>query len=56
MNPKRANITETASQIASSSIVVDKMHFKGHTDEWCHQHCNPYHLESLNNVCIYHNA
>ncbi len=22
-------------------IVIDKMHFKGHIDLWCRQHCNP---------------
>ena len=33
-------------------IVVDKMHFKGHVDRWCQQHCNPRDFEELEEVCI----
>ena len=47
---KRAELTETAKRIATCSIVVDKMHFRGHTDAWCHKNCNPYELEQLRNV------
>lgn len=56
-NKQRSELTSTAKRIASFSIVVDKMHFKGHTDEWCHQNCNPYELESLKAVStIYYNG
>ena len=47
---KRADLTETSKKIASYNIVIDKMHFKGHTDEWCHANCNPYELEHLHTV------
>ena len=49
---KRANLTNTAGKIASCAIAIDKMHFKGHVDEWCKQNCNPYKLEQLNKVCF----
>ena len=26
------------------------MHFKGHTDKWCMENCNPYAHEELNQV------
>ena len=29
----------TARRIADLSIVVDKFHFKGHTDKWCLEIC-----------------
>ena len=47
---KRAELTETAKRIATCSIVIDKMHFRGHTDAWCHKNCNPYEVEQLRNV------
>ena len=43
-------MTATAARLASLNIVVDKMHFKGHTDSWCHDHCNPYNLRELDKV------
>ena len=46
----RAGITVTSKIINECEIVVDKMHFAGHTDSWCHDNCNPYKLEKLNNV------
>ena len=33
-------------------FAVDKMHFKGHTDQWCKNHCNPNDFEDLLGVCI----
>ena len=53
-NNKRAELTETARRIASSHIVIDKMHFKGHIDSWCHQLCNPYNLEHLRKVSTHY--
>ena len=49
-NTSRINLTPTTARIASLSIVVDKMHFKGHTDSWCHENCNPYQLKELDKV------
>ena len=49
-NPKRINQTSTATRMASIEIVVDKLHFKGHVDAWCHQHCDPYKFPELEKV------
>ena len=48
-----ADLTETSEVISSYNIVIDKMHFKGHTDEWCHSQGNPYKLEHLNGVSVH---
>ncbi len=47
---KRAGITTISTLINEYEIVVDKMHFAGHTDSWCQENCNPYNLEKLNAV------
>ena len=39
---KYASKTPPAIRLASINIVIDKMHFKGHIDQWCHQNCNSY--------------
>ena len=49
-NPQRASLTDTAKKLASLNIVIDKMHYKGHVDEWCKRNCNPYMVEGLKNV------
>ena len=49
-NPTRGTCTPTAERLSSLNIVVDKMHFKGHTDKWCMENCNPYAHEELNQV------
>lgn len=49
-NTKRINQTSTAARLASLKIVVDKMHFKGHVDAWCHQHYDPYKFPELDEV------
>lgn len=43
--------TQTSEKLAALNIVVDKFHFKGHIDKWCHENCNPYSFEDLENVC-----
>ena len=48
-NPVRSMLTDTATIMAKKNI-VDKMHFRGHTDGWCHRHCNPNDFYELNNV------
>lgn len=50
-NTKRSGLTETAANIARMNIVVDKMHFKGHTDQWCKRYCNPNDYDELTGVC-----
>ena len=54
-NPKRVNLTSTSSKIASLKIVIDKLHFRGHVDTWCREHCNPYKFSELDKVyvCMY---
>lgn len=43
-------MTPAASKLASLNIVIDKLHFKGHTDSWCHSNCNPYDVKELEEV------
>lgn len=49
---KRADLTEISARINCCQIVVDKMHFMGHTDKWCFEHCNPNQLQELENVNV----
>ena len=49
-NPVRASQTPTAIRLASLNIVIDKMYFKGHIDQWCHQNCNPHSFRELDSV------
>ena len=51
-NTARCDLTATARRLASLNIVVDRMHFKGHTDPWCHEHCDPNKLKELEKVSI----
>ena len=46
-NPDRAKLTQTSQKIASTNIVVDKLHFRGHTDKWCQEYCNPHKFDEL---------
>ena len=50
-NPVRRSLTDTTQKIAAMEIVIDRMHFRGHADEWCRQHCDPYHFVELEEVC-----
>ena len=49
-NSTRSQVTLAASKLASLNIVIDKLHFKGHTDSWCHSNCNPYDVKELEEV------
>ena len=49
----RKDLAPTAMRIASMPIAVDKMHFRGHVDEWCKKNSNPYEMEQLENVCSF---
>lgn len=47
----RRKLTPITMRLSSAiSIVVDKMHFRGHTDKWCQEHCNPYLFDELKEV------
>ena len=47
---ERKVLTATAGRIASMTIVVDKLHFRGHTNKWCQEFCNPYKFDELNEL------
>ena len=49
-NPQRNKLTNMATIISNLNIVVDKMHFAGHIDTWCHANCNPHSFEELKEV------
>ena len=53
-NPTCSNLTATASRLASMNFVIDRMHFKGHTDPWYQEHCDPNKLKELDKVSGYH--
>ena len=50
LHPERSHQTATAKRMADLNIVVDKLHFKGHVDPWCKEHCNPYGCSDLDEV------
>ena len=54
-NSKRKDSTTTSKWISSLDIVVDELHFRGHVDKWCHEHCNPNDFDELNkvHVCVW---
>ena len=41
---------DTATRISEKAIIVDKLHCKGHKDQWCHDNCNPYNYKELEGV------
>lgn len=50
-NPARSDLTFCTRLLSKEiEIVVDKMHMAGHTDDWCHKHCNPRSFKDLENV------
>ena len=52
-NPARSTLTATAGRLSSMNFAIDRMHFKGHTDVWCHQHCDPNKLKELEKVGLF---
>ena len=52
-NSVRSASTTTASKIAGMHIVIDKMHFRGHADQWCKRYCNPHDYEELEKVYLH---
>ena len=53
-NPVRCDLTGTSKLIANLKIFIDRLHFMGHTDDWCRQNCNPDTLPLLQNVSFVH--
>ena len=49
-NSVRSNLSKAAVKLSNIDIVIDKMHFTGHTDTWCKANCNPYSLKQLEKV------
>ena len=45
-------MTAVSRQIAEKEIVIDKMHMKGHIDDWCKEHCDPKKISDLDKVTI----
>ncbi|XP_044168316.1 uncharacterized protein LOC122952504 [Acropora millepora] len=50
MNPKRKCLTAVAERLANMDMVIDKMHFRNHVDNWCKTNCNPYDRKDLDGV------
>ena len=40
-------------KLATTEIVIDKMHMAGHIDRWCFDHCNPRSFKELDDVSSY---
>ena len=51
-NAKRKDST-TTSKLISSMNIINKVHFWGHFDKWCLEHCNPNDFEDLENVRVH---
>ena len=49
-NPVRSDVTNTSKFIAQLKIVIDRMHFQGHVDDWCKRNCNPNNFPDLEHV------
>ena len=51
-NSVRSTLTGMTKKITAMEIVIDKMHFKGHTDPWCRRNCNPNDFDELKKVKV----
>ena len=49
-NAKRSALTSTAKCLANMNYVVDRMHFRGYTDPWCRENCDPDKLSTMEMV------
>ena len=49
-NPAHLDVTRTAKRLSELSILVDKMHMKGHVDQWFKEICDANNVEELNGV------
>lgn len=50
MNQKRKNSTKVTEGLANMDVVIDKMQFRNHVDNWCKANCNPYDHRDLDGV------
>ena len=41
------NPSAITQKLATTEIVIDRMHFKGHKDSWCRETCDPSKFEEL---------
>ena len=54
-NQKRSELTLIASRISKMKFVINRMHFQGHIDPWCKEHCYPNRASNRDDkVVIYH--
>ncbi len=51
-NPSRKDLTQTAKELATLEIVVDKMHMAGHVDTWCKENCDARRFADLDDVSM----
>ena len=51
LNSDCAKLTFTSKILATMNIVY-KLHFKGHTDKWCQDHCNPHKFDELKTASL----
>ena len=51
-NSNRRQQRITTQLLADVELVVDKIHFKRHTDTWCKQFCDPKKHELLHKISI----
>ena len=49
---RRSSLTNTARRLAEMNYVIDRMHFKGHIDQWCRENCDPDKLEGMEKVWV----
>ena len=49
-NPAHADLTPQLKTLAKIKMVVDRMHMKGHIDQWCKQNSDAKNLEALKKV------
>ena len=49
-NTARSHLTDAATRMSTWNIVIDKMHFAGHTDSWCKANCNSNNLKEIEKV------
>ena len=49
-NVRRQPLSAITQKLATTEIVIDRMHFKGHKDSWCRETCDPSKFEELKKV------
>lgn len=49
-NVRRQPLSPITQKLATTEIVIDRMHFKGHKDSWCRETCDPSKFKELKKV------